>query len=112
MIIFDLAHFFRILVPILYRKSRNSLTFRLKTNSCTIPHELISVRDTIMEKKDYVLNYFNNRSTNASAESFNSKIKGFRVQVRGVRHVILLVPYGQDIWLGEVVYPRTISPEP
>lgn len=47
-------------------------------------HELISVRDTIMEKKDYVLNYFNNRSNNASAESFNSKIKGFRVQVRGV----------------------------
>lgn len=37
-----------------------------------------------MEKKDYVLNYFNNRSTNASAESFNSKIKGFRAQVRGV----------------------------
>ena len=46
--------------------------------------ELISVRDTIMEKKDYVLNYFNNRSTNASAESFNSKLKGFRAQVRGV----------------------------
>ena len=45
--------------------------------------ELISVRDTIMEKKDYVLNYFNNRSTNASAESFNSKLKGFRAQVRG-----------------------------
>lgn len=37
-----------------------------------------------MEKKDYVLNYFNNRSTNASAESFNSKIKGLRAQVRGV----------------------------
>ena len=46
--------------------------------------ELISVRDTIMEKKDYVLNYFNNRSTNASAESLNSKMKGFRAQVRGV----------------------------
>ena len=46
--------------------------------------ELISVRDTIMEKKDYVLNYFNNRSTNTSAESFNSKLKGFWAQVRGV----------------------------
>ncbi len=46
--------------------------------------ELISVRDSIMEKKDYVLNYFNNRSTNASAESLNSKMKGFRAQVRGV----------------------------
>ena len=46
--------------------------------------ELLSVRDTIMSKEDYVLNYFNNRSTNASAESLNSKMKGFRFQVRGV----------------------------
>lgn len=46
--------------------------------------ELISVRDTIMGKEEYVLNYFNNRSTNASAESFNSKIKGLRAQVHGV----------------------------
>lgn len=50
----------------------------------TLIRELISVRDTIIEKEDYVLNYFNNRSTNASAESFNSKMKGFRAQVRGV----------------------------
>lgn len=46
--------------------------------------ELISVRDTIMSKEEYVLNYFNNRSTNASAESLNSKMKGFRAQVHGV----------------------------
>ncbi|WP_252191228.1 transposase [Polaribacter sp. Q13] len=32
-------------------------------------------------------NYFNNRSTNASAESFNAKIKEFRTQFRGVRDV-------------------------
>ncbi|EFB34217.1 transposase, partial [Segatella copri] len=44
----------------------------------------IAVRDTIKEKEEYVLNYFNNRSTNASAESLNSKMKGFRAQVRGV----------------------------
>lgn len=31
-----------------------------------------------------ILNYFDNRSTNASAESFNAKIKGFRTQYRGV----------------------------
>jgi transposase len=31
-----------------------------------------------------ILNYFNNRSTNASAESFNAKIKEFRAQFRGV----------------------------
>lgn len=33
-----------------------------------------------------ILNYFNNRSTNASAESFNSKIKYFRMMYRGVRN--------------------------
>ena len=32
-----------------------------------------------------ILNYFNNRSTNASAESFNAKLKEFRAQFRGVR---------------------------
>lgn len=31
-----------------------------------------------------ILNYFDNRSTNASAESFNAKIKAFRSQFRGV----------------------------
>ena len=33
------------------------------------------------------LNFFNNRSTNASAESFNAKIKSFRAQLRGVTDV-------------------------
>lgn len=32
-----------------------------------------------------IINYFENRSTNASAESFNAKIKAFRSQFRGVR---------------------------
>lgn len=34
-----------------------------------------------------MLNYFDNRSTNASAESFNAKIKAFRAQFRGVRNI-------------------------
>jgi transposase len=34
-----------------------------------------------------ILNYFDNRSTNASAESFNAKIKAFRSAFRGVRNV-------------------------
>ncbi|AWG25416.1 hypothetical protein FK004_10105 [Flavobacterium kingsejongi] len=34
-----------------------------------------------------ILNYFDNRSTNASAESFNAKVKAFRSQFRGVRKV-------------------------
>ncbi|MGS2738887.1 ISAon1 family transposase, partial [Sinomicrobium sp. M5D2P17] len=33
-----------------------------------------------------ILNYFVNRSTNASAESFNAKIKAFRAQFRGVKN--------------------------
>ena len=31
-----------------------------------------------------ILNYFPDRSTNASAESFNAKLKGFRALLRGV----------------------------
>jgi len=34
-----------------------------------------------------ILNFFNNRSTNASAESFNAKIKAFRASARGVRDI-------------------------
>ena len=34
-----------------------------------------------------ILNYFDNRSTNAAAESFNAKIKAFRSQFRGVRKI-------------------------
>ncbi|MFK7115142.1 transposase [Flavobacterium oreochromis] len=33
------------------------------------------------------LNYFDNRSTNASAESFNVKIKAFRSKFRGVKNI-------------------------
>ncbi|WP_456037325.1 transposase [Tenacibaculum maritimum] len=33
------------------------------------------------------LNYFDNRSTNASAAFFNTKIKAFRAQFRGVRNL-------------------------
>ncbi|WP_302319746.1 transposase, partial [uncultured Duncaniella sp.] len=32
-----------------------------------------------------ILNYFRRRATNASAEAFNSKVKIFRSQMRGVR---------------------------
>ncbi|MDD7706606.1 MAG: transposase, partial [Bacteroidales bacterium] len=37
--------------------------------------------------EDEILNYFNGRKTNASAESLNSKIKCFRSQVKGVRDI-------------------------
>ncbi len=34
-----------------------------------------------------ILNFFNNRSTNASAKSFNAKIKAFRTSARVVRDI-------------------------
>ena len=43
--------------------------------------------ESIKAYEDTILNYFNNRSTNASAESFNAKLKGFRTLVRGVRDI-------------------------
>ena len=42
---------------------------------------------TISNHYQTILNYFDRRSTNASAESFNAKIKAFRSQFRGVRNV-------------------------
>jgi transposase len=46
-----------------------------------------SISKTIHNHYESILNYFDNRSTNASAESFNAKIKAFRSQFRGVRDV-------------------------
>ena len=36
------------------------------------------------DREEEILNYFVNRSTNASAESLNAKIKQFRSQLRGI----------------------------
>ena len=46
-----------------------------------------TISKTIFHHYQNILNYFNNRSTNASAESFNAKIKDFRRQFRGVRDI-------------------------
>lgn len=45
-----------------------------------------TVMNTISNNYNNILNYFENRSTNASAESFNAKIKAFRAQFRGVKN--------------------------
>lgn len=42
---------------------------------------------TIQQHEGKILNYFLNRETNASAESFNAKLKGFRALLRGVRDI-------------------------
>lgn len=40
--------------------------------------------NTVIVNFDNILNFFNNRNTNANAESFNAKIKLFRANLRGV----------------------------
>lgn len=42
------------------------------------------VIETFENHNDTIINYFEERLTNASAESFNAKIKAFRTQFRGV----------------------------
>lgn len=46
-----------------------------------------TIAKSIKEHYITILNYFDNRSTNASAESFNAKIKAFRTSFRGVKNV-------------------------
>jgi len=49
--------------------------------------EFNTVVNSLNYHLDEILNFFDNRSTNANAESFNSKIKGFRANLRGVTDV-------------------------
>jgi transposase len=46
--------------------------------------EFNTVVNSLEYHLDNILNFFNYRSTNANAESFNSKIKNFRANLRGV----------------------------
>lgn len=46
-----------------------------------------TIEETFFNHYEHILNFFDNRSTNASAESFNAKIKNFRAQLRGVSDV-------------------------
>ena len=55
-------------------------------NACTL-REIKAARDCIKSKETEVLNYFINRSTNAAAESLNSKMKGFRAQLHGIADI-------------------------
>ena len=49
--------------------------------------QFYTAANSINYNKDNILNFFDNRSTNASAESFNSKIKLFRANLRGVSDI-------------------------
>lgn len=47
--------------------------------------EMSAAALTVRAHEGRILNYFEHRSTNAAAESFNAKIKGFRALLRGIR---------------------------
>ncbi len=49
--------------------------------------EFNSVVNSIEHHFENIMNFFNNRNTNANAESFNSKIKNFRANLRGVTDI-------------------------
>lgn len=53
----------------------------------TVLKQFSTVINTMSINYKTILNYSNNRSTNAYAESFNAKIKAFRAQFRGVRNI-------------------------
>tara|TARA_B100000809_G_C15067332_1_gene504639 strand:- start:81 stop:926 length:846 start_codon:yes stop_codon:yes gene_type:complete len=57
-----------------------------KTNEIKI-EEFYTAANSINYNKVNILNFFQNRSTNASTESFNSKIKLFRANLRGVSDI-------------------------
>jgi transposase len=83
---FGLVHRLRMI----YSKSKSIGTARLKLalwyNHVTESgfQTFNSLSASIYTHSDRILNFFNNRSTNASAESFNAKLKAFRSQFRGV----------------------------
>ncbi len=47
-------------------------------------HSFNVIAATFYEHYEDILNFYNNRSSNAAAESFNAKIKLFRANIRGV----------------------------
>lgn len=88
--------------PELKKAYKHTLSFRkIYENTCTIKakekfnlwisktkqlsiKEFNSAANSINYHMDNIINFFNNRHTNANAESFNSKIKLFRANLRGV----------------------------
>ncbi len=72
-----------------YSKTRETAKIKLnawykKVKEKKFP-SFITAAHSIYSHEGTILNYFYNRSTNASAESFNAKLKGFRSLLRGIR---------------------------
>lgn len=89
---YDLSMYFRSC----YENTKDITTAKLKFNNWYLKvkfeyqkdekiEPIMLAAESLVRHKETILNYFLNRSTNASAESFNAKLKGFRSVVRGVR---------------------------
>ena len=57
-----------------------------------------TITATVYEHQEEILNFFVNRSTNASAESFHAKIKSFRASLRGVTDMKFFLFRVTKIW--------------
>jgi transposase len=79
---------FRSIYKSIYKEDakRKFYDWKQKVTAAKI-EEFNTVVNSIEHHLPGILNYFNNRNTNANAESFNSKIKGFRANLRGVSDV-------------------------
>jgi transposase len=62
------------------------IEWKQKVESCEIK-EFNTCVNSLEYHLENILNFFDNRTTNANAESFNSKIKNFRANLRGVTDV-------------------------
>jgi len=86
---FDLTHKLRLI----YSKTRDKRVAFTKLArwyndvANTDFHSFNTISGTIYSHYANILNFFDNRSTNASAESFNAKLKGFRAALRGVTDI-------------------------
>lgn len=86
---YDFSMYFRGIFE--HAKTRENAKERFRqwmttVSSSQIP-TLISAANTVNNNLSKILNYFPDGSTNASAESFNAKLKGFRSMVRGIRDI-------------------------
>lgn len=85
---YDLVKSFRTIYKKTYREDAviEFLSWKQKVGDLKI-EEFNSVTNSLEHHLPNILNFFNNRNTNANAESFNSKIKIFRANLRGVSDV-------------------------
>ena len=59
---------------------------------------LLSAACSVQSHFGVILNFFDSRETNAGAESFNAKLKGFRGLLRGVSELSFFLFRVEQLW--------------